>query len=57
MRCPRETHFPYTGKDNKAQVNPTNSQILLQAGANVLVVGGYIFKAEDKRQVVSDLLY
>lgn len=36
-------------------VNDANAPELIQAGANVLVAGGGIFKAEDKRAAIAAL--
>lgn len=38
-------------------VSASNSAALIDAGANVLVAGGSVFKSDDKEAVISDLLY
>jgi ribulose-phosphate 3-epimerase len=36
-------------------VNSTNAPKLLQAGADVLVAGSFVFKSENPTQTISDL--
>ncbi|GMH99332.1 hypothetical protein TrVE_jg13334 [Triparma verrucosa] len=38
-------------------VSASNSAALIDAGANVLVAGGSVFKSDDKEAVISDLLH